>query len=271
MSALLPSLISAVELLFTVINLSKPYFTDWTARLTPLRKMDNFEIRLLTPEDRPQLRTFLQKHIRLDGAPLMVDLKLPETESNYIAHNMVLDAFVKPDQICSFLAIEKSNNEIIGCSLNAICDPTDPHPVDDPSIPREHIEKTDQFKMLCDFSRLMWSGVDEFLPTSYTGPYLRVDLGLVDPNYRKLGLYRRLMKIALKFGNSLGCNYAIGHFTSHKSQAYSSAEGWTTLRWVNFEDYYVLGKRIFQFENDPEQKCSKLMMLNLEDWLKNNN
>lgn len=229
------------------------------------RKMENIELCLLTLEDKPALVSFLRTHMPHDGTPLTSNLRLPNTEIDFIAYHMTEDAYVPADKICSFLALDKITKSIIACNLCAVCERSTDHPVDQ----KIDIEASEKFRSLIDFNRLMWSGVEEFIPLGYTGPYLRLDLGLVDPQYRRLGLWKKLMVPTLeKAYKEFGCKYTIAHCTSYKSQRYCDDEGWKTLRWINYNDYFVLGKRVFDFSEEPEQKCAKLMMLDNESWLR---
>src|SRR5207237_170481 len=100
----------------------------------------------------------------------------------------------------------------------------------------------------------------EFFPSPYSGLILRSDLGLVSPSYRQSGLWKLMLEMALEYAyNEFGCRYSIALPTSFKSQTYFQAAGWTTLRWINYDDYFVMGQKVFDMKHDRQHKCAKLV------------
>jgi len=221
--------------------------------------MENFEIRVVTQEDKEPLFNFLRKHLGENGTPLMVQLKFSETECAAVADSKVTTAFIKPDKICSVVAVDKSKNEIVGCLVGYVSEISDAQSAYDKKTPQ-----SEKFQNLIDFNRLMFSGVREFLPVGYQGPYLFGDLSLVDPEYQRLKLYAKMLDLHFERGYKFGCKFLFGSSTSHKTQVHAQSNGVPTLRWFNYEDYYILGKQVFDFGKDSPHKSAKLVLADIE-------
>jgi len=230
--------------------------------------MENIEIRVATLADKEPLLNFLRKHIRDNSSPVLTHLQFDEAEVNIVANQKIGNAFKNLDQIVSTLTVDKSTNQIVGCFLGSISDKSEVQYNDD-----QNMQKTEKLQLLRDFSRLMWSGVREFLPEGYQdAPYLFPHSALVVPEYRKLKLMTQMHEMVLEYAYTrFGCKFEVGIASNFIAISHVLSNGGRALRWVNFDDYYVHGKKVFDLGKDSPHKCESLMITNIEEWMNKRN